>query len=238
MIRFLNNQAIILKVPIESVNKSELLSYLENEVKIRIDDLVEEAIELAENVHAGVKREDGVSSFLETHTWPVTLEVAKHYKKENKLLTSLQIAGAILHDIMEDNEKILDLYVTKTYGFEAYFMYRFGDYIYKMVMDLKIKPITNYSGANEEELQSERFREYCDMLANAPYDIKTIKLADRINNMQFVAEVTGNETAHRYLKEAEDFYIAYTLFTPRMDDFYIKIRRAYDNLKKIKVYGF
>jgi (p)ppGpp synthase/HD superfamily hydrolase len=238
MIRFLRYLVIIIIVAIESVDKNELLSYLENEVKIRIDYLIEGAIELAEEVHAGVKREDGTSSFLETHTWPVTLEVVRHYKKENKLLTSLQISGAMLHDIMEDNEKILDLYVSKTYGFEAYFMYRFGDYIYKMVMDLKIKPIKNYSGHNEEERKSERFHEYCDMLANAAYDIKTIKLADRINNMQFVAEVPGNEKIQRYLKEAEDFYIAYTLFTPRMNDFYSKIRSAYDNLKKIKVHNF
>jgi len=90
-------------MPIESVTKDELLSFLENEVKFRIDTTVEGAVEMAEEVHAGVKREDGTSSFLQTHTWPVTMEVIKHYQSENKLLTSLQIAGAILHDFMEDD---------------------------------------------------------------------------------------------------------------------------------------
>jgi len=93
-------------MPNESVTKDELLSFLENEVKFRIDTIVEGAVEMAEEVHAGVKREDGESSFLQTHTWPVTMEVIKHYQSENKLLTSLQIAGAILHDFMEDDEKI------------------------------------------------------------------------------------------------------------------------------------
>ena len=219
----------------ESVTKNDLISFLENEAKMRIDTMIEGAMEMAEEVHAGVKREDGKSSFLETHTWPVALEVAKHYVSENKLLTSLQVVGAILHDFMEDDEKILDLYASKTYGFDAYFLHRFGDYVYKLIMTLKIKPLENYSGANDEERKSERFREYCNILANSAYDIKAIKLADRVNNMRFVSDVSGSDKINRYIREAEDFYIAYTLLTPRMDDFYTKIREAYDNLKKIKI---
>jgi len=222
-------------MPAESVTKNELISFLENEAKIRIDTMIEGAMEMAEEVHAGVKREDGKSSFLETHTWPVALEVSKHYVAENKLLTSLQVVGAILHDFMEDDEKILDLYASKTYGFDAYFLHRFGDYVYKLIMTLKIKPLENFSGANDEERKSERFREYCNILANSAYDIKAIKLADRVNNMRFVSDVSGSDKINRYIREAEDFYIAYTLLTPRMDDLYTKIREAYDNLRKIKI---
>ena len=225
----------MINMTIESVTKEELLSFLENEVKFRIDSIVEAAFEVAEEVHAGVKREDGTSSFLETHTWPVTMEVVKQYQSEHKLLTSLQIAGAILHDLMEDDEKILDLYASKTYGYNAYFLHRFGDYVYKMIMTLKVQPLENYSGATDEERKSERFREYCNILANSAYDIKIIKLADRVNNMRFIAEVPGNEKIKRYIREAEDFYIAYPLLTPRMDNFYAKIRTAYEDLKKIKV---
>jgi (p)ppGpp synthase/HD superfamily hydrolase len=220
---------------IESVSKNELISYLENEAKIRVDSIIEGAMEMAEEVHTGVKREDGSSSFLETHTWPVTLDVAKHYVSENKLLTSLQIVSAILHDFMEDDEKILDLYASKTYGFDAYFLHRFGDYVYKVIMTLKIQPLENYSGNNDEERKSARFREYCNILANSAYDVKAIKLADRLNNMRFVAEIPGNEKIKRYIREAEDFYIAYPLLTPRMDDLYTKMRSAYDDLRKIKV---
>ncbi len=136
---------------------------------------------------------------------------------------------------MEDDEKILDLYASKTYGFDAYFLHRFGDYVYKLIMTLKIKPLENFSGSNDEERKSERFREYCNILANSAYDIKAIKLADRVNNMRFVSDVSGSDKINRYIREAEDFYIAYTLLTPRMDDFYTKIREAYDNLRKIKI---
>jgi (p)ppGpp synthase/HD superfamily hydrolase len=102
-------------------------------------------------------------------------------------------------------------------------------------MTLKVQPLENFSGPTDEERKSERFCEYCNILANAPYDIKSIKLADRLNNMRFVAEIPGNEKIQRYIREAEDFYIAYPLLTPRMDNFYSKIRTAYEDLKKIKV---
>ncbi len=104
----------------ESLTKDELLSYIENEAKIRIDSLVEGSIETAEEVHAGIKREDDTSSFLESHIWPVTLDVIRHYQSTHKLLTTLQISSAILHDVMEDNDRILDLYASKPYAFDAY----------------------------------------------------------------------------------------------------------------------
>lgn len=219
---------------IESLTKDELLSYIENEAKIRIDDSIEEAVEMVEEIHAGVKREDGTSSFLETHTWSVTLGMVKHYISANKFLSSLQIASAILHDVMEDNEKIIDLYASKTYGFDAYFLHKFGDYVYKTVMTLKVKPLESFSGSTEEEQKSERFFEYTNLLANANYDVKTIKLVDRLNNMRFIAGILGHEKINRYIREAEDFYIAYPLLTPRMDDFYTKIRKAYKDLRKVK----
>jgi hypothetical protein len=53
------------------VTKDELISFIENNTKIRIDSFVESAFETAEEVHSNIKREDGTSSFLETHVWPV-----------------------------------------------------------------------------------------------------------------------------------------------------------------------
>ena len=220
---------------IESVTKEELLSYIENEAKIKVDSLVEGSIEAAEEIHAEIKREDGISSFLETHVWPVTLEVIKHYQTTHKLLTTLQISSAILHDVMEDNDRILDVYASKAYGFDAYFKHRFGDYVYNVAMILKTKPLENYSGSNEEKQKSSRFQDYCSALANSAYDVKVIKLADRLNNMKFISNVSGHEKIQRYLREAEDFYIAYPIFPPAMSDFYTRMRKAYEELRSIKI---
>ncbi|NHI03151.1 Guanosine-3',5'-bis(diphosphate) 3'-pyrophosphohydrolase [Candidatus Nitrosotalea sp. TS] len=216
----------------ESVRKKDFLLFIEKEAKIHIDSYIESAIHLAEEVHSGVRREDGASSFLETHIFPVTINVIRHYKRANKPMTTIQIVSAILHDVMEDNERILDLHASKSYGFDAYFSHRFGEYVYRAASTLKTKPLEIYPGLTDKERELERFREYCNVLTKSDYDVKVIKLADRLNNMRFISKVPGHEKVSRYMKEAEDFYIAYTIIEPRMDDFYSEIREAYEDLRK------
>jgi len=220
---------------IYSATKEDLLNIIENEAKIRPDSFLEGAIELAEEVHSEVKREDGQSSFLETHVWPVTIDVIQHYQRTDKLLTILQIVSSILHDVMEDNDKILDLYASKAYGFDAYFKHRFGDYVYNIAATLKTKPLGNYFGTNNEEKQTARFFEYCANLTKSAYDVKIIKLSDRLNNMIFISQISGQEKIKRYIREAEDFYIAFSILPPSTSEFYTKMRQAYDELKSIKV---
>ena len=224
---------IIMKV--ERITKNELASYIENTANIRIDSTLESAFEMAEEVHSDIKREDGSSSFLETHVWPVTLDVIKHYQTTTNLLTTLQISSAILHDVMEDNDRILDVYTSHAYGFDAYFRHRFGEYVYNVANTLKTKPLENYSGSNEEEQKLSRFSDYCSVLSNSKYDIKIIKLADRLNNMNFISQIPNHEKIKRYLREAEDFYIAFSLFPPQTIHYYNEIRKVYDELKSIKI---
>jgi (p)ppGpp synthase/HD superfamily hydrolase len=223
--------------PTYEASKEEFLSFLENEAKLRVDNFIEGAIRVAEEIHQGVKREDDVSIFLETHTWPVTIDVVKHYRSANRNITSVEIASAILHDVLEDNDRILDWYKTKAYGFEADLRYRFGNRVYEIATDLKIHPLENYRGRDDEERQLSRFQEYCDILTVAEYDVKTIKLVDRLNNMMFLISRAGlnNRVVYdkmkRYMREAEDFYLAYTMLSPKMPEFYRKIRWAYEQLR-------
>jgi len=216
------------------LKKDDLISVIEKDAKIRIDHTLESAFVMAEEVHAGIKREDGKSSFLETHVYPVTLDVINHYRKTTHLLTTLQISSAILHDVMEDNDRILDLYTSHAYGFDAYFRHRFGEYVYNVANTLKTKSLENYLGSDDEKKIS-RFTDYCSVLSNAKYDVKVIKIADRLNNMNFISQIPKNEKIKRYVREAEDFYIAFSLFTPQTVDFYQKIRKSYDDLKSIKI---
>jgi (p)ppGpp synthase/HD superfamily hydrolase len=221
---------------IEFLSRENLSTFIEGS-KLRIDDFVIAAMDVAEEVHGSVSREDKSSSFLESHTWPVTKDVINHLLAEDRNITSVEIASAILHDILEDNDKILDWYRTKEYGFDAYLRFRFGNRIYKMCNDLKIKPIDNFPGKNDEERQLARFHDYCSILSSADYDVKAIKLADRINNMNFVCSLSDLKDQpiqfkiRRYLREAEDFYLAYALLSPSMEDFYQRLRASYDNLK-------
>ncbi len=220
---------------VQPATKEDLLNVIENDAKIRMDSFVESAIELAEEVHADVKREDEKSSFLETHIWPVTIDVITHYQETNRLLTTLQIVSSILHDVMEDDDKILDSYAAKSYGFDAYFRHRFGDYVYNVASTLKTKPLENYFGTNKEQKENARFFEYCTNLTRSAYDVKIIKLCDRLNNMNFISSISDQEKIQRYIREAEDFYIAFSIFPPTVSEFYAKMRKAYDELRLIKI---
>lgn len=208
---------------------------------IRIDDYIITAMDVSSEIHNGIKREDNQSPFLETHIWPVTRDVVKHYLTANRNITSVEIVSTILHDVMEDNDRILDLYKTKEYGFEAYLRYRFGSRVYEICMDLKIKPLENFPGDDVQQRQLARFHDYCKGLSSADYDIKVIKLVDRENNMKFINNISKlggkrvNDKIKRYLREAEDFYLSYSLLEPSMKDLYLKLRESYENLKSLKI---
>ena len=208
---------------------------------IRIDDYVITAMDVSTEVHEGIKREDNQSPFLETHIWPVTRDVVKHYLTVNRNITGVEIVSSILHEVMEDNDRILDLYKTKEYGFDAYLKYRFGIRVYEICMDLKIKPLENYPGDNDQQRQLARFHDYCKGLSSAEYDIKVIKLVDRENNMKFISNISKsggkivNNKIKRYLREAEDFYLSFALLEPAMKDLYLKLRESYENLKSLKI---
>jgi Guanosine polyphosphate pyrophosphohydrolases/synthetases len=217
--------------PGSAFSKQEFVAFLENEANLRVDDFIQGAIEIAEEVHYGVKREDNLSRFFETHTLPVAIDVVKHYRSINRHITSVEVACAILHDVLEDDDRILDWYKTKAYGFEAYLIYRFGNRIYDIATKLKIRPLENYIGSSDDERQLVRFQEYCNILTSAEYDMKAIKLADRLNNMRFISSIPGHPKIRRYLREAEDFYLAYTMLHPAMPDFYKRIRSAYEKLR-------
>jgi (p)ppGpp synthase/HD superfamily hydrolase len=226
-----------MKKPEFAMRKQEFLVFLEKEAGLRIDDFIEGAIEVAEEVHHGVKREDGESSFLDSHIWPVAAEVVKHYRSVNRTLTSVEVASAILHDILEDNDRILDSHKTKDYGFEAYLSYRFGNRVREIATQLKIPPLDNFPGSDATERELKRFQNYSEMLSSSQYDVKTIKLADRLNNMTFVLGIAqmNNKAIYdkikRYLREAEDFYIAYTMLKPKLPDYYASIRSVYERLR-------
>jgi (p)ppGpp synthase/HD superfamily hydrolase len=162
------------------------------------------------------------------------MDVVSHYRSEKRNITSVEVAAAILHDAMEDDERILN-FESKSYGFEAYLEYRFGTKIKDIATELKIRPIENYVGGSLSEKEIARFQEYCEILQAADYDVKAIKLADRLNNMTFIQRVPGHDKIRRYIREAEDFYIAYTMLQPKMPVYYGKLRAAYEMLRSTPV---
>jgi hypothetical protein len=56
-----------------------------------------------------------------------------------------------------------------------------------------------------------------------------------IQKLSNISQIPNHEKIKRYLREAEDFYTAFSLFPPQTIDFYKEIRKAYDDLKRIKI---
>jgi (p)ppGpp synthase/HD superfamily hydrolase len=228
-----------MELSIESLSKESFLLFLENDANIRVDGFLESAMAVAEEVHEGVKREDGVSSFLNTHIWPVAKNVTVHYRQNNKAITTVEIASAVLHDVLEDNDRILNLYETRSYGFDAYLRYQFGSRVLNVLHTLKTPSLESYgSKAAKKDIEQERFQNYCAHLANADYDLKCIKLLDRVNNMKFIEYTASTnkkpvvyKKIKRYLLEAEDFYLSYTILEPRMPELYKELRGLYEQLR-------
>jgi hypothetical protein len=50
--------------------------------------------------------------------------------------------------------------------------------------------------------------------------------------MRFISRVSEHPKVARYLREAEDFFLAYTMLEPKMPDFYKKIRLSYEKLRE------
>ena len=228
-----------MELSIETLSKESFLSFLENDADIRVDGFLESAMAVAEEVHEGVKREDGVSSFLDTHIWPVAKNMTVHYRQHNKAITTVEIASAVLHDVLEDNDRILNLYETRSYGFDAYLRYQFGNRVLNVLHSLRTPALDSYEKkASKKDMEQERFHDYCAVLAKADYDLKCIKLFDRANNMKFIAYTASTNKKpvvymkiKRYLLEAEDFYLAYTILEPRMPELYKLLRGLYEQLR-------
>ena len=51
--------------------------------------------------------------------------------------------------------------------------------------------------------------------------------------MRLISKVPHHDKVKRYMKETEDFFLAYCLLSPRMDEFYAQIRKAYQELKEL-----
>jgi hypothetical protein len=53
--------------------------------------------------------------------------------------------------------------------------------------------------------------------------------------MLFIKRVPGHDKIRRYMREAEDFYLAYPMLPPKMPEFSKRMRSAYEDLKTVPV---
>ncbi|MFO8016770.1 MAG: HD domain-containing protein [Candidatus Woesearchaeota archaeon] len=175
-----------------------------------------EALNQAEKSHKNQLRDNG-ADYLKEHIYGVVSELILFCDNKGTRPTENLICGAILHDALED-----DLSLTK-----ETFISKFGGRLYHIVAPLKKPDLQRFPGKSEEEKKMNLNQVYFEQLREAPYETKIIKLADRVNNLSYIAYAKPKKRKF-YLKETNLFHLPFAKQTS--DYFYRRIRSLYNSL--------
>lgn len=200
-------------MPTPYLTEEKLLAKLKSR-NIKISPLFKKAFDQARKTHQNQKRDNG-QPYLEEHIYPMVSDLADSYTDqtcpENLLI------GALLHDVLEDDEDISD----------RKFIDQFGEEIYQI-----IKPVTKDKKDNSSDLtesqKTEINRKMIDRLAHSHQFTKLIKLADRMNNL--LSESPKKLKFNRYVLEAEEFFLPFAKKESRY--YYEKLKALIPLLKK------
>lgn len=160
--------------------------------------LVGRALDRAYMSHRAQERDDG-SSYLQQHVYPVTLSVVKYYRRLRKLVTPELVAGALLHDVLEDDDDVTS----------KQFEEEFGKKVFSIVEPLSKPDYREYPGDTKKDRKYALNREYFAGLRIAPEESKIIKLADRLNNILCIHLSPKPGKMLFYVEETEKFYLPF-----------------------------
>ncbi len=227
----------------------DLIDKLE-EVGLKSDPLVNLAIEQARHSH-GKKIRRGGKPVLEEHIYPVTISVIDHQLATSQKTTPQLVAGALLHDVPDDDK---DMPI-------KLFREKFGEEVYRIVESLTDRfaanPPSFFRWAKQHLLQysdyaiahfillnlykhmpnrEQELKSYFRALAKAPKETKIIRLADRYNNLCCInepASVQGGKFTvvfRRRVSETERFYLPFAKrFSPYFHELlYERVRKLTD----------
>ena len=177
--------------------KAELVS-----LGIRLED-VDEAFEIAREVHGKSTRDDG-APYLDEHIFPVSRYVAAYLSARPGAEPGDVLVGtvvALLHDSLEDCVSGTDDDVRRRIR-AAY-----GQEVLAAVEILTKRPKEHYSGLSPEEAKSRREGEYMAAIRDAPYVVRLVKVFDRINNLECIHASPVPGKAHDYAEETRQYHL-------------------------------
>ena len=144
---------------------------------------------LAKNAHRPFKRDNGDRYF--EHPRAVAVSLVKHgFGETDHIITGL------LHDVVEDTNTPWSVLVDL-----------FGPEIWRSLETLSrympvFDPVTGQTINRHKKIAEEYYGE----LAKAPAMVKTVKCADRLNNLE-TCEVWDDERRNRYITETRQFIL-------------------------------
>ncbi len=167
--------------------------------RINLTPLLSEALLQAEISHSRQRRDDG-SSYLNQHIYPVAGLVLEYCIRERKRFSEELLAGALLHDVLEDDASIS----------EGDFLKKFGRDIFRIVKPLTKTTWKAYPGKSDWDKRKLAAETYLKLLKKAPWESKIIKLADRLNNISSVHTIPDLNKRTDYIRETREFYLPFS----------------------------
>lgn len=184
-----------MRVP--NTTESQLLTEL-SALALDSNALVRKALAQAFRSHHAQTRDDG-ASYLEQHVYSVTLSVIGYCRTARKQVTAELVAGALLHDVLEDDADMTD----------EQFREELGEKVFSIVKPLSKPDYMGYPGDTKEDKKYALNLDYFARLRSAPEESRIIKLADRLNNILCIHLSPKPGKMEFYVKETEEFYMPF-----------------------------
>lgn len=188
------------------------------ELGLTNNDLLDRAVLQAVESHGRQLRDDG-NPYLEQHIFPVTYELILAYESARETPSEYQLAGGLLHDVIEDDPEID--------GDE--FVARFGLKLYNIVRPLTKPDYRLFDGATADEQKNARDGSYTQGIRIASFETRMVKLADRLNNLQCVHLSPDPNKMRVYVEWTDRFYLELARHTSVY--FFDKISTEMDRLR-------
>ncbi len=180
------------------------------------DALVQKSLLQAKISHGHIKRQDG-HPYLERHIYPITMTIISHEELINHEITPQIVSGSLLHDVIEDDKNVNNIY----------FLNKFGQEMFDIVEPLTKSNYKDFPGNTKHDKRTNLNEHYLSILRKAPYESKIIKLADRDNNLETVSGLSDRKQFY-YILETEKFYLPFAKEVSQY--FYLKLR---DKLREL-----
>jgi GTP diphosphokinase / guanosine-3',5'-bis(diphosphate) 3'-diphosphatase len=179
-------------------------------------EMLKRALKLAEKIHDGQFRKPKTEPPHNRDPYIIhPMRVALILLEEVGINSPELIAAALLHDVVEDSEGSITIENLES---------EFGNEVANIV-GLLSKP-----GYSKEVARHEQLAVYHKNIAEAPEQIRTVKLADRLDNMREALLTNERKFQMKYLNETREIYLPLAASTG--DFFHSAISDLCDRLEK------
>ncbi len=178
---------------------------------------LQKAIKIATTYFKEIRRDNG-SDTLSQHLLPVTASLTEYYISEGIKIDVDVLIGSLLHDLLEDVRDFDSAKIRET----------FGDKIFNIVNLLSKQKPSKRIRYHVYENRLKYNNAYYSQINSSSKEVKLIKAADRLNNLESAYTNPDRNKVRNYIKETEEIYLMifldYPYYYTKISEELIKLR--------------